>query len=103
MRDVATYSADTTTDRAAVRQAVAAGELARSPVSAVIVCALLDVSSAELNAMFVAAPVGGFGGGQVAERLVERFGLRADEPLGAQLAALGELTEAEGAWLDDAE
>ena len=62
----------------------------------------LDISADALNSMYATAPVGGFVGTEVARHLAERFDLDPSEPLGAQLAARGVLTEEEGAWLDDA-
>ena len=100
-----TYSADTVEDRAIVRAAVEAGTVQRTPVSAVVVCALLDLNTAQLNSMFTNMAVDGYHGLVVAAEIRERFGLDTDITsnleLGEGLALAGVLTEAEAAWLDD--
>jgi hypothetical protein len=65
------------------------------------VCEKLNITVDQLNSMYVAGPVGGFVGTQVATEIVARFGLDASEPLGSQLAEQGILTDDEAAWLDD--
>lgn len=67
------------------------------------VCQKLDLTTDELNSLYVTGPVNGFTGPQVAERLAERFGLDVEDSLGSQLAELGVLTNDEAAYLDDAE
>lgn len=63
----------------------------------------LGLSVDELNSLYSRLPVGGWVGATVAADLCNRFGLDELEPPGAQLAARGVLTEAEGIWLDDAD
>lgn len=70
---------------------------------ATTVCQKLDLSTDELNSLYVTNPVNGFTGSEVAGRLANRFGLAIEEPLGVQLAALGILTDEEAAYLDDAD
>lgn len=67
------------------------------------VCEKLDITTDQLNSMYVAGPVNGFVGTQVAAEIAERFSLDASEPLGSQLAEQGVLTEDEAEWLDDAD
>lgn len=62
---------------------------------------LLGLNTEQLESLFVACPVGGWAGHEVAAELCQRFGLEADEPLGKQLWAAGVLTQAQGRWLDD--
>jgi len=63
----------------------------------------LHLTPDQLNALYVAPPVNGEVGSIVTANLAARYGLDPLEPLGAQLAALGILTDAEGLWLDDAD
>lgn len=67
------------------------------------ICEKLAITIDELNSLYTAVPVNGFGGTAVAAEIAQRFGLDASEPLGSQLAERGVLTEDEAAWLDDAE
>lgn len=67
------------------------------------VCEKLDITTDQLNSLYVTGPVNGFVGTQVAADLVERFNLDASEPLGSQLAGQGILTDDEAEWFDDAE
>lgn len=53
-----TYSVDTPEARAAVRAAVVRGEIQRSPVSSVVICAMLDVDRDMLDSMHVVIPSG---------------------------------------------
>ena len=62
---------------------------------------LLGLDTEQLESLFVACPVAGWAGHEVAAELCQRFGLEADEPLGKQLWAAGVLTQAQGRWLDD--
>ena len=67
------------------------------------ICEKLDLSTDELNSLYVTGPVNSYVGTVVAASLVERFQLDAMEPLGAQLHQCGILTEDEANWFDDAE
>ena len=67
------------------------------------VCEKLDITTDELNSLYATGPVNGFVGTDVAARLAERFNLDASEPMGAQLADQGILTDDEAEWFDDAE
>lgn len=67
------------------------------------VCEKLDITTDQLNSLYVTGPVNGFVGTEVAAEIAERFGLEASEPLGSQLAEQGILTDDEAEWLDDAE
>lgn len=71
--------------------------------TATSICEKLNITTDELNSLYVTGPVNGFVGTDVAARLAERFNLDASESLGAQLAEQGVLTDDEAEWLDDAE
>lgn len=62
----------------------------------------LEINRAQLNAMYVAVPVDGWDGKDVAERIKKRFDLDPEDtrPLGEQLLEAGVLTAAQARWFD---
>ncbi len=67
------------------------------------VCAKLDITTDQLNSLYVTGPVNGFVGTEVAAEIAQRFNLDTAASLGSQLAEQGVLTDDEAEWFDDAD
>ncbi len=77
--------------------------LVQTGVDRAAVARKLDLSPEDLNTLYTLSPETGPEGRSIADRLCGRYGIPFEAALGAELAARGVLTAAEGAWLDDAD